>query len=43
MLNPGKVSRFLVNGILVSCAPTKSVFYAWEAAWGKVPTLDKLQ
>ena len=23
--------------------PTKAVFFAWEAAWGKVLTLDKLQ
>ena len=25
------------------CVPTKAAFFAWEAAWGKILTLDKLQ
>ena len=43
VLNPKTTSLIFVKGIWVPCAPTKSAFYAWEAAWGKVLTLDKLQ
>ena len=35
-LLPGK-------GIWIPCVPTKEAFFAWEASWGKVLTLDKLQ
>lgn len=34
---------FLVKGIWVRCALTKTTFFAWEATWGKVLTLDQLQ
>ena len=34
---------FPIKGIWVHCVPTKATFFAWEAAWGKVLTLDKLQ
>ena len=37
------VSMFPKNGIWVENVPTKLVFFAWEAAWGKVLTLDRLQ
>ena len=43
VLHPGLVAHFHVKGIWVPNAPSKSVFYLWEAAWGKVLTLDKLQ
>ncbi|RVW56866.1 hypothetical protein CK203_078579 [Vitis vinifera] len=33
------VSMFPKNGIWVENVPTKLVFFAWEAAWGKVLTL----
>ena len=31
------------NGIWVDRVPTKLAFFAWEAAWGKVFTFDRLQ
>ncbi|WJZ93749.1 hypothetical protein VitviT2T_012666 [Vitis vinifera] len=31
------------KGIWVDKVPTKVVFFAWEATWGKVLTLDRLQ
>ena len=31
------------RGVWVNKVPTKVVFFAWEAAWGKILTLDKLQ
>ena len=34
---------FPKNGIWVDRVPTKLAFFAWEAAWGKVLTLDRLQ
>ena len=37
------VSMFPKKGIWVENVPTKLVFFAWEAAWGKVLTLDRLQ
>ena len=43
MLHPRLVAHFLVKEIWVPNAPSKSTFYAWETAWGKVLTLDKLQ
>ena len=43
VLYPGPIAHFLVKGIWVPNAPSKSAFYVWEAAWGKVLILDKLQ
>ena len=37
------VTPFPEKGIWIPCVPTKIAYYAWEAAWGKVLTLDKLQ
>ena len=37
------VSVFPKNGIWVDRVPTKLAFFVWEAAWGKVLTLDRLQ
>ena len=34
---------FPIKGIWVHCVPTKATFFAWEATWGKILTLDKLQ
>ena len=34
---------FPKNNIWVERVPTKIVFFAWEAAWGKIMTLDRLQ
>ena len=34
---------FLKNKIWVERVPTKIMFFAWEATWEKIMTLDKLQ
>ena len=34
---------FLTKCIWVDKVPTKAAFFAWEAAWGKILTLDRLQ
>ena len=34
---------FLKNKIWVERVPTKIVFFAWEATWGKIMTLDRFQ
>ncbi|RVW48045.1 putative mitochondrial protein [Vitis vinifera] len=34
---------FPKKNICVDKAPTKAVFFAWEATWGKILTLDSLQ
>ena len=34
---------FLKSNVWVDRIPTKIAFFAWETAWGKVLTLDKLQ
>ena len=34
---------FPKSNVWVDRVPTKIAFFAWEAAWGKVLTLDKLQ
>ena len=34
---------FLWNIIWSPCVPTKVGFFAWEASWGKVLTLDHLK
>ena len=31
------------RGVWVNKVPTKVAFFAWEAAWGKILTLDRLQ
>ena len=33
---------FPKNKIWVERVPTKIVFFAWEATWGKIMTLDRL-
>ena len=43
MLNPRANHLFLVKGIWLPCVPTKATFSAWEAARGRVLTVDKLQ
>ena len=43
MLQPGTNLSLPSKGIWAPNVPTKSAFYAWEAVWGKVLTLDKLQ
>ena len=43
VLTPSVTPLFLVKGIWAPCVPTKAAFFAWEAAWGKMLTLDKLQ
>ena len=42
-LASGSAILFPAKGIWVPSAPTKAVFFAWEVAWEKVLTLDKLQ
>ena len=36
-------AEFPYSNVWVDRVPTKIVFFAWEAAWGKVLTLDRLQ
>ena len=43
MLNPIVTALFPIKGIWVQYVPTKASFFAWEAAWGKILTFDKLQ
>lgn len=43
VLKPFTPMIFLVRGIQVLRAPTKSTFDSWEASWGKFLTLNKLQ
>ena len=43
MLSPRVTSLFPIKGIWVHCVPTKATFFAWEATWGKILTLDELQ
>ncbi|RVX22326.1 LINE-1 reverse transcriptase-like [Vitis vinifera] len=43
LLDKSNVSLFPARGIWVDRVPTKVSFFAWEATWGKVLTLDKLQ
>ena len=37
------VAVFPKSNVWVDRVSTKIVFFAWEAAWGKVLTLDRLQ
>ncbi|RVW15454.1 putative ribonuclease H protein [Vitis vinifera] len=43
LLDKSNASLFPARGIWVDRVPTKVSFFAWEATWGKVLTLDKLQ
>ena len=43
VLSPRGTPLFPIKGIWVHCVPTKATFFAWEATWGKILTLDKLQ
>ena len=43
VVQPGSNLSFPSKGIWGPNVPTKSIFYAWEAVWGKILTLDKLQ
>ena len=36
-------AEFPHSNVWVDRVPTKIAFFAWEAAWGKVLTLDRLQ
>ena len=38
-----RVVQFPNNIICSPCVPTKVGFFAWEASWGKVLTLDQLK
>ena len=42
LITPNYIS-FSKNCIWVVRVPTKVVFFAWEATWGKVLTLNRLQ
>ena len=41
--SPRGTPMFPIMGIWVHCVLTKATFVAWEATWGKILTLDKLQ
>ena len=43
LLQPIIFSVFPFKCIWVPCALTKTTFFAWEVAWGKVLALDKSQ
>ncbi|RVW79372.1 E3 SUMO-protein ligase MMS21 [Vitis vinifera] len=43
MLDKPNATLFPARGIWMDRVPTKVSFFAWEATWGKVLTLDKLQ
>ena len=43
LLVSSSISRFPVKQIWMASVPSKVSFFAWEAVWGKVLTLDKLQ
>ena len=42
MISP-TVLMFPKNGIWVENVPSKLAFFAWEATWGRILTLDSLQ
>ena len=42
-LEPRRAVLFPWNIIWSPCVPTKVGFFAWEALWGKVLTLDQLK
>ena len=43
ILEPGDSSLFPSGSIWRASVPPKVAFFAWEASWGKVLTLDQLQ
>ena len=43
MLDKPNATVFPARRIWVDKVPTKVCFFAWEATWGKVLTLDRLQ
>ena len=43
VLSPRGTPLFPIKGIWVHYVPTKTTFFAWEATYGKILTLDKLQ
>ncbi|RVW53858.1 LINE-1 reverse transcriptase-like [Vitis vinifera] len=43
LLTNSDVMGFPYKSIWVARVPTKAAFFAWEASWGKVLTLDSLQ
>ena len=42
-LDSRRVVQFPKSIIWNPCVPTKVGFFAWEASWGKVLTLDQLK
>ncbi|WJZ92487.1 hypothetical protein VitviT2T_011477 [Vitis vinifera] len=43
ILEPGGSAMFPYIGIWKASVPPKVAFFAWEASWGKILTLDQLQ
>ncbi|KAJ9705958.1 hypothetical protein PVL29_003867 [Vitis rotundifolia] len=43
LLDAPNVTAFPIKCIWVDKVPTKVAFFAWEASWGKILTLDRLQ
>ena len=43
VLSPRGTPPFPIKGIWVHCVPTKATFFSWEATWGKLLALEKLQ
>ena len=43
VLSPRGTPSFPIKGIWYHCVSTKATFFAWEATWDKILTLDKLQ
>ncbi|KAL6342504.1 hypothetical protein AAG906_012100 [Vitis piasezkii] len=43
ILEPGGSAMFPYVGIWKASVPPKVAFFAWEASWGKILTLDQLQ
>ena len=43
MLAVTNACAFPTKCVWVDKVPTKAAFFAWEAAWGKILTLDRLQ
>ena len=42
-LEGGRTIHFMKRMIWKQCVPTKIGFFAWEAWWGKVLTVDQLK
>ena len=43
LLTSHSTSLFPKKGIWVENVPSKLAFFAWEATWGRVLTIDRLQ